>query len=631
MDLERAASTSFVRLDDSWPAGRSRDLVERLGPTHVILRRGAAPELYYLVSAHEAIRGLGRIPQAAPTGEAFDWAELTPMPLVDGDEDTDEAPDLCIVTDEGRILGVYDASEPVAFDLMAGSPDDVGGRSLVAEFPEQIALNREASLLVSLSGTFGPASSLPIELPEGSEVDVVVQPRRGLALVGNGEGRLVVTSEEEGLPLQFKIRGEEPGRGLLRILAFHGGRPLGMISLTPVVTEADKPTSSATRARVEPLAPATARLPDLSLLILESREGDETILTIRLTSTDATLGYNLKSFGPIRLRSDPYAYFQDFFRDIERLPISTPADKAKAELRLAAKGASLFETLVPENLRSRLLWAPRERITSVQVQSEEPWIPWELCKLLGADGGEVEEGPFFCEAFELSRWLPGLPQVPHLGLRKLAVVVPGDSGLAFAATERDFLLSLAAGDRHVEQIPATFLDVHAALASGTYDGWHFSGHGSYRDEPNPEPLSLGARGGRPAHTGGPWRPGGQPGKGAAVGLSQRLSGGTITDDAYEHRWLGEPVPPRRRRRVCRRLLVGVRPPGVRLRAGVLRPSARGDADWQGRPRGPPGSSRLGGSDLAGLHGFRRPDGDGRLAGHRPTDLEVSGEKMPYSC
>jgi hypothetical protein len=494
MDLERLASTSFVRLDDSWPAGRSRDLVERLRPKHVILRHGAGSELYYLVLADEAIGGLGRIPQAAPTGEAFNWAKLTPAPLVSGDADIDVAPDLCIVVDDGRILGVYDASEPVAFDLMAGSPDDLGGRSLVAEFPEQIALHQEASLVVFLSGTPGPAGALHVELPEGSEVDVVVQPRRGLALVDKREGRLVVTSEEEGLPLQFKVRGEEPGRGMLRILAFHGGRPLGMIALAPVVTGSDKPISAATRTGVEPLAPATARLPDLSLLILESREGNETILTIRLTATNAALGYNLKAFGPIRLRSDPYAYFQDFFRDIEQLPIRTPADKARAELRLAAKGAGLFETLLPEDLR-RALWALRGRITSVQVQSEEPWIPWELCKLLGDEGGDVEEGPFFCEAFELSRWLPGLRQVPHLGLRNLAVVIPADSGLACAATERDFLLSLAAGDRHVEQIPATFLDVHAALASGTYDGWHFSGHGSYRDLPNPERSALTLEGG----------------------------------------------------------------------------------------------------------------------------------------
>jgi hypothetical protein len=489
MDLKQAASTSFVRIEASWPAGRSHSLVERLEPAHVILRHAGPPEIYYLVSAHEAIDRLGRLPEEAQTSEAFDGAGLEPAPLVDGMEDVDLAPDLCIVLDEGRILGVYDAGEALAFDLMAGSADDSGGRMLVAEFPEQITLHQEASLLVSLTTEFTPAGSLPVELPMGSELDIVVQPRRGLSLVGTGEGRLVVTGEAEGLPLRFKVRGEEPGRGSLRILAFHQGRPLGVISLAPVVTEAATAAGSANRALAEPLAPATARVPDLSLLILEAREGADTVLSLRLTSTDPALGFNLKPFGPIRLRSDPYTYFQDFFRDVEKLPIRTPADKAKAELRLAAKGASLFEAIVPEDLR-RALWGLRGQIASVQVQSEEPWIPWELCKLTGDDGGSVEEGPFLCEAFELTRWLPGLAQVPSLGLKNLALVVPSDSGLAFAVPETEFMLSLAAGDRRVERIPATFLDLHAALASGAYDGGHFSGHGSYRDEPNPERSAL---------------------------------------------------------------------------------------------------------------------------------------------
>jgi CHAT domain len=489
MDLKQAASTSFVRIEESWPAGRSRRLVERLNPTHVILRRAGPPEVYYVVRSHEAIDQLGSLPEEALTGEAFDGAGFEPAPLVDGLEDDTGAPELCLVLDEGRIVGVFDAAEMNPYDLMAGSGDESGGRMLVAELPEQIALHQEASLLVSLTTEFTPAGSLPVDQPVGSELDVVVQPRRGLSLVGTGEGRLVVSGEAVGLPLQFKVRGEELGPGLLRILAFHQGRPLGMISLAPVVTESAPAAGSASRSPMERLAPATARVPDFSLLILEARDGADTVLTLRLTSSDPALGFNLKPFGPIRLRSDPYTYFQDFFRDIERLPIRTPADKAKAELRLAAKGATLFESLLPEDLR-RALWSVRARITSVQIQSEEPWIPWELCKLSGDDGGTVEEGPFFCEAFELTRWLPGLAQVPSLGLKNLALVVPSDSGLAFAVPESEFMLSLATGGRRVERIPATFLDLHAALASGTYDGWHFSGHGSYRDEPNPEKSAL---------------------------------------------------------------------------------------------------------------------------------------------
>ena len=46
-----------------------------------------------------------------------------------------------------------------------------------------------------------------------------------------------------------------------------------MISLAPVVAELVEAAGTANRAHVEPLAPATARLPDLSLLILRPEKG----------------------------------------------------------------------------------------------------------------------------------------------------------------------------------------------------------------------------------------------------------------------------------------------------------------------------------------------------------------------
>src|SRR4051812_31690058 len=102
MEIEKVASTSFVRLEDTWPAGRSVALVKRLNPAHVILRRGGPPELSYLLPRREVLYHLGRIPESAPTGQAFVWGEMTPAPMRDAHEDADGAPDLCIVEDEGR-------------------------------------------------------------------------------------------------------------------------------------------------------------------------------------------------------------------------------------------------------------------------------------------------------------------------------------------------------------------------------------------------------------------------------------------------------------------------------------------------------------------------------------------------
>jgi hypothetical protein len=205
--------------------------------------------------------------------------------------------------------------------------------------------------------------------------------------------------------------------------------------------------------------------------------------TLRLSAADPALALNLTPFGPVKLRTDPLRYFQDFFKDIETLKLSSKQERAAAERHLAAKGSMLFDRILPADVQD-LLWKHRDSIRTVQVQSDDPWIPWELCKLQGKENGRVVEGPFMCEAFAVTRWMIGIGFRPELKLKRMAVVMPEDSGLRMAASERDYVLSLANGGRRVECIPAAPLDIVTALAEGKYDGWHFTGHGGF-DSPDP--------------------------------------------------------------------------------------------------------------------------------------------------
>src|SRR5207244_4508040 len=91
--------------------------------------------------------------------------------------------------------------------------------------------------------------------------------------------------------------------------------------------------------------------------------------------------------------------------------------------KLSAKGATLFETLLPLDLRT-LLWSLRERIRTVQIQSDDPWIPWEFVKLYGKEKERTVEGPFLCEAFSVTRWIPGVARQLDLKLKQMAIVVP---------------------------------------------------------------------------------------------------------------------------------------------------------------------------------------------------------------
>ena len=172
------------------------------------------------------------------------------------------------------------------------------------------------------------------------------------------------------------------------------------------------------------------------------------------------------------------------------LPLDTDDERRIAERRLAAKGSLLFTSLFPTDLQV-LLWSLRPQIKYVQVQSSEPWIPWELCKLEGKENNETVPGPFLCEAFAMTRWIPGIGIKPNLKLSKIGLVVPDDSGLSYAKAEREFMQSLATDQRKVEAVPAKYLPLTDAFATGEYDGWHFSGHGKFEaSDPNSSGIQL---------------------------------------------------------------------------------------------------------------------------------------------
>jgi CHAT domain/Ternary complex associated domain 7 len=493
MYLYEVAMDTFVLLQASWRASKARQLIECLEPTHVIVHRMDLDEYYYLYTREEALRYLAGRDDQLSVHDAFDLHEYKATLALDAHAEAGAAQDRTVVIEEGHVVGFFDADiRPSPIQKRGGGrgleASEAVPRSLLADFPEEVPLQQTVSLLVSLSAEPQKGAALPVALKLGAALDVVVQPMRGFVLEGTGEGSLTVSDEDETLPLQFKVKAIELGPGKLRVLAFQKGEPLGAITLAPTVVAATDSRDRRRSSHEQPMASLSVSQPDLSLLILEHESGGRPAFTLRLSAADSDLGLNLKAFGPVILRMNPLQHFQDFFDDIEDLRLDTPQERTVAEQRLAAKGARLFESLFPPDLQV-LLWSLRDRIKTVQVQSEEPWIPWELCKLYGKDNGRVVEGAFMCEAFAVTRWLPGIGRKAKLKLKKIALVVPKDSGLPFAANEGDYVLSLASGDRHVERIPATFVDVRSALAKGEYDGWHFTGHGGFRS-PNPNRSAM---------------------------------------------------------------------------------------------------------------------------------------------
>ena len=511
MDLRESASRSFILLRASWSVDAARQALLGRQVTHVIVQRAeGADERWHLLRYGDVIGQLAIADGATTLEDALGLAGAPGDAIVDAAsiEPVDRS---VVVMSDGAPLGFVDVfwtsaparrttrgsrrSLPPATTAPEAEPGGTTERSLEAEFPDTVAAGAVEWLLVSLTATEATAHGVSVEVAEGDELDILVQPRRGFEVEGDDRGTIVVPASGESMPLQFKLKAVDQGQGIIRVLAFRRGEPLGLITLNPTVTPATaaptvrgRSASAPRKRKAKALATASPQVPDMTLFIEQREHGGTVEYLIRLTATDPALGLNLKSYGPFQLKLDPAGFFETFFAEIEELPLDTPEQQQIADRRVAAKGAELSRLLFPPELQAKL-WEVRDNIQSIIVQSEEPWIPWEMCRLFGKDGDRLVDGPFLAEKYTITRWRPGIGIKRPVTLRNIALVVPPDSGLPLANEERDFVLSLAGPKRKVTLVPGTFADVQDAFIAGTYDGFHFTGHGVARDE-NPNRSSI---------------------------------------------------------------------------------------------------------------------------------------------
>jgi hypothetical protein len=368
-----------------------------------------------------------------------------------------------------------------------GEPD-LAALAVAVDYPKTVELQQSLSLLISLTSDVSGPDAIPVAAEIGQTIDVVVSPLDGFVVVGAADTQLLVTAEADPLPHQIKLRATKRGRGQIRVYAFHAGAPLGALTISPEVI-AERASGERTTARATVAEPRPSEA-DLQLLIFEEKgERGEPVLKYKLTAKDPDLKLNLKAFGPVTLDMSVGTYFTDLYREIEDLPLETEPERAIATERLHALGSRLFTDLMPADLQT-LLWGLQDRIDTVWVQSDEPWVPWELCRLVGTKDDRIVEGPFFCEAFKLTRWIPGVARAAGLKMSRVGLVAPPDTDLDAAKAEAAMVRGLAAGGRAVVDVPAEYVAVRNALAEGAFDAIHFTGHGSFPDNSNPAKAEI---------------------------------------------------------------------------------------------------------------------------------------------
>ena len=472
--LYETASTAFLFVYSSDRASQVRARLEDLDPLpHLIIRRAAADGCsHYLVEWRRYLAPLAAAAAADTLDSVLRLDREKPVPAFGAHLDAKQSPERCVVLEDGWVTGFIDKVHP-PLPQRGSRPKDHGVEALLdTVFPDSMAVSETASLLVALSSGEERFGATPV--PYGETLDIVAVASDHFEAAGSLEG-CIELSDPPSLPLQFKLRAIQPGCGRIRILVFHRGAGIAQTVLITTIAEkpeVQRPFRHYRQSRVTLLE----RQPDLSLWIFESPgSGNETFVDFRVSAANPALSLNMKSFGCVSLGYEPQKFAHELFESIEDLFGDDNAQRV-----LERQGARLFEIALPKTLRDEL-WSLRDRIRYVQIQSDEPWIPWEICRLWGrGPSGRFEEENFFCESFAVTRWRPGIGQKLTLSLRRLALVV-ADSDLPAAPEEREVLCSLIGEDRDVQEVPPTLKSVEKAFMSGRFDGIHFACHGSLNE------------------------------------------------------------------------------------------------------------------------------------------------------
>jgi hypothetical protein len=372
---------------------------------------------------------------------------------------------------DGIVSPAVQHAGPTGFRGGAAHPPAERPHCLSASMPSEVIVGKTVALTISLVRE-AVASRGSLQMVDGEALELVAQGDAGLEVVG--ENIKDLTAGEAGDDAFFAFKGMASGTSRVRVVAFQRGYSVARLAFEVKVvmdygqTPADAvPVGDAPLSQAPP-ATSTATSPDLRLMVLEVQGG----VCFELWAA----GTRVERYPRVAI-ADLDDYARRFSDAIDGLKIGTPEAAAISREKIGAWGVDLFKNLIPPALQT-LLWQQPDAVT-VQVCSDESWIPWEACRLVRFDAdGRVEEGGFFAERFAMTRWLYGAPPPRRLRMTRCALVVPESSGLETAAAERAFFEGLKGERRVIDSITARYLPLTVAMKSGVYDAWHFCGHAS---------------------------------------------------------------------------------------------------------------------------------------------------------
>ena len=361
------------------------------------------------------------------------------------------------------------------------SPAGATARYTNVSAPRRLPLRRRGEVAVRLTTAPVGRRASAVRLPAPGQPAVIEVhlhcDRRDFAILDRPVRELAVSPGRDTARVMFTIEGRRPGNHPLIVDFRQRGELAGTMRLSVEVVGAEAAEERQQEAPHQ-LCPEAVELPppDLELRVTTEAEQGRTVVRYTLHSPNGAAPFHYQPAGGVTLQGSPQEYQIRLLRQLE-----APASQRE----IAALGNRLYEELFAGPMRTAYRWF-RERVATLQITSDEPWIPWELIKPFDYEVEPRIDDDFLCARFQLTRWIAGWGgPAGEIRLAAAACVEaaapPGYDRLRYPADERRFLrgelLASNPGVRDLSPDPATRRAVEALLDRGGIGLWHFSGHG----------------------------------------------------------------------------------------------------------------------------------------------------------
>ena len=351
--------------------------------------------------------------------------------------------------------------------------------AFAAGMEDSVVLGEVASIEVRV-GTDQIAGDLTVsgtgEVELGTPLVLQVMCRSGFESAG--PSRVETLPPGEGsLEFYFDVRATDIGPGQVDIVVRQGVVPILTLALEPTVVESAVSGSGTVRGEgvATPAAPLATPLHQLRI----NERYSEGRVVYEFDFESEELGLLIRADSQ-PLQVDREAYVARLFKEIEDRWTGSGQDADNFRQDIRAYGSSLFEELVPPEIRAAL-WEHRDQIKAIQVLSTEPFIPWEIVHLK-EPGGSLGAEEHFLGAKGLVRWLHGSWPPDEIRVRpdQVRAVVPSyPEGTNFRLPEAEAELGYMQQQFGAQAVEPTVREVRNLLSQpGSFDLLHFAGHGT---------------------------------------------------------------------------------------------------------------------------------------------------------